>query len=142
MFAPWQGDDVSDRQPEVTSHCPSQQEEDPLEGPSWWYTDLENVRGSRGCGHGDSRGRGRKRSSGKYSPGINLALESSSESECDDLPSRKPKVSKKSPAGLQSPQANKKPSCASLEVNKSPGLSLDHSYLASPASMLDRKSVV
>ncbi|XP_047474973.1 uncharacterized protein LOC125029170 isoform X2 [Penaeus chinensis] len=131
-----QGGDVSDRQPEETSHCPSQQEEDPLEGPSWWYTDLES--GSRGCRHGDSGRRSRQRSSGKHSPGINLAMESSSESECDDLPSRKPKVLEKSSAGLQSPQANIKPSCASLEVNKSPRLSLDHSYLASPASMLAR----
>ncbi|XP_069981430.1 uncharacterized protein [Penaeus vannamei] len=133
-----QGDDVSDCQLEVTSHSPSQQEEDPLEGPSWWYTDLENARGSRGRGHGRRRGRGRQRNSAKQSPCINLALESSSESECDDLSSRKPKVLEKSPAGPQSPQANKKPNCASLEVNKSPRLSLDHSYLASPASMLAR----
>ncbi|XP_042881583.1 uncharacterized protein LOC122259092 isoform X2 [Penaeus japonicus] len=133
-----QGDDVPVHPPEATPDNLNQQEEDPLEGPSWWYTDLGALHGSRGGGRGRSRGRGRQRSSAKHSPGINLALESSSESECDELPSRKSKVSEKGPAGLQSPQVDKEPTCASLEVNKSPPLSLDHSYLASPASMLAR----
>ncbi|KAK8743738.1 hypothetical protein OTU49_001240 [Cherax quadricarinatus] len=107
-------------------------DEDPLEGSSWWYTDLTANRStgsSRGRSRGGRRGRiktGTGSSSWQSSRG---ELESSTDSENDNL--------------TESSKSSKGASCEDPFPTVTPVIeasanTLDHSYLASPATMLCR----
>lgn len=109
----------------------AESEDDPLEGPSWWYSELGS-RKTRSSGHKRGRGRGSRLSkppeqrSSPWEIHIHLP-DSSSDSEQDTSVVKKSKLS----VGRSDTPVK--------EVGEgSPTMTLDQSYLPSPATMLAR----